>query len=531
MDRTVLTVASLVMEALDTPVSLSVYLMMKHGEWDQLARKSIDPRSYTAADSYKLACDYKATELLRKFPGLPVDIDRVAVAKQAFFSSEKKCCKSNLRLHSYVHNPSSEECDVRILKFLQGVRRRVRRILGRLPDGLNPRFGPGATFESRSFGAPVLTLGDKLEMGIHLTPSAIDLSGALYESAWGRGLVRECPSLSAPRIVRGNRFFTVPKDALKDRGACAEPGGNVALQLAVGRVIRERLLRAGIDLRRGQEIHGQKVVTASREGDVATIDLASASDSICRNLVKLLLPEDWFLLVSSLRSPTTEVDGRVYWLEKFSSMGNGFTFELETLIFWALTQECVGEDFHVLTYGDDIMIPTKSARDVIACLEFFGFEVNTRKTFFTGYFRESCGTDSFNGEVLRTFRWDSVPIEPSDWISVHNGLKHMLSDVITDKAESVFRHVLGALPRVVRQLRGPRELGDLVLHDPNPQTWIRKWKNSIRKVAVWQPVTPKVPIECFRLPVQFALALYGVPSDGLAPRRVGGYRQGWVEYS
>jgi hypothetical protein len=282
--REVCHVAERYLEALDSPVSLSVYLMLKYEEWDQIAVKRTDPRTYTACAKDRFTRDYLATELLRKYPGLPIKGDPTAAAKDAFWAAEARCAKTNVRLLPYIVDPLSEDCDVRVMDYLRDVRKMVGDILGPLPATLDARFGPGATFETRNHPCRSnLTLGDKLELGIQCTPSATDHTKFLYETAWGRALVREFGDRSAPVYVRGNRFFTVPKDATIERGACAEPGGNVSLQLAVGRMIRSRLKQnAGIDLRRGQEIHGERALHASREGTLATIDLSSASDTVAK---------------------------------------------------------------------------------------------------------------------------------------------------------------------------------------------------------------------------------------------------------
>jgi len=74
-------------------------------------------------------------------------------------------------------------------------------------------------------------------------------------------------------------------------------------------------------------------------------------------------------------------------------MGNGFTFPLETLIFWALTRAVCGSTATVSAYGDDIICPSDRAEDVIAVLTEVGFSVNLEKSFWNGPFRESCGSD------------------------------------------------------------------------------------------------------------------------------------------
>jgi len=134
-------------------------------------------------------------------------------------------------------------------------------------------------------------------------------------------------------VVTSNVMFTVPKNSQIDRCACKEPDGNMFMQKAVGDHIRSRLKqRCGIDLNdqsRNRSLAQQGAIT----GALATIDLSAASDSLTTGLCELLLPDLWFSLLMALRSPSTSIDGVLHVNEMMSSMGNGFTFEVESLLF------------------------------------------------------------------------------------------------------------------------------------------------------------------------------------------------------
>jgi hypothetical protein len=71
-------------------------------------------------------------------------------------------------------------------------------------------------------------------------------------------------------------------------------------------------------------------------------------------------------------------------------MGNGFTFELMTLILLSLSRSL---DSSASVFGDDIIIATDKSKRLIECLEAVGFTVNVDKTFTSGPFRESCGAN------------------------------------------------------------------------------------------------------------------------------------------
>nr|UUW21353.1 MAG: RNA replicase beta chain [Sanya fiers-like virus 32] len=314
--------------------------------------------------------------------------------------------------------------------------------------------------------------------------------------------------------------------------------------------------------------HKQLARIGSLTGAVATIDLSNASDTVCYNLIKLLLPPDWWQLVADTRSSHTLLEGRWVKLEKFSSMGNGLTFELETLVFFTLAKvlqelEPPVEDPYTpgLTtsvYGDDIIVPTSVSRSMVAALKFFGFTPNEKKTFLKGPFRESCGGDYFAGHDVRPHFQKEVCEEPHHLIALANGLRRLgrrldgLGSGV-DHRVAWFR-CLDAIPRPIRICRGPEELGDLVIHD-EPEHWQSRnpirVRSSIRYLRVWRAVPNRLKgWDQYRPGVVLSVALYGgssgTPStpvstaeqarlSGVVPRirgsYVSGYRFGRVAYS
>jgi hypothetical protein len=370
----------------------------------------------------------------------------------------------------------------------------------------------------------------------------------------------------APRceaIVRGNRFTTVDKDAHKKRGICIEPSINVFYQLAVGTWMTNKFRSTILwEKEEQQEFHKLLARLGSLTGSLATLDLSNASDTVCRNLVKLLLPTDWFQLLESLRSTHTFIGGKWVRLEKFSSMGNGFTFELETLLFHCITAVVARESRQtadwfgrtVSVFGDDIICPTDCAKDVISALEFFGFKLNKEKSFYNGKFRESCGGDFFEGKDVRPHYLKEDPREPHQLIALANGLnrfrrRHL--DCGGSDITDCWLRVLDALPSRIRSLRGPEGLGDLVVHDEE-RTWNFIVRSSIRYFRVWRPVPfGRTGWHHFRPGVVLASALYGagdganyietttgkrkLVSEGVLSRvngeYVSGYRFGCVAFS
>lgn len=224
-------------------------------------------------------------------------------------------------------------------------------------------------------------------------------------------------------VVAGNKLAFVPKDVAKCRTIAIEPSLNMFLQKGIGEFLTRRLRAFGIDLR-DQELNRTRAREGSVTGNLATIDLSDASSRIPRELVKLLLPADWFHLLDSVRSPIGVMpDGSEHRYEMFSSQGNAFTFPLESLLFYALSAAVDG-DFskksQVSVYGDDIIVPTNSFHGVSDILEWAGGSVNYLKSFHYGRFRESCGGDYINGTFVRPIYYKDSARKYSDVAKLYN---------------------------------------------------------------------------------------------------------------
>jgi len=535
MERLVLTL----MEDLACPRSLTVAILVRHSEWHQLVHLECRPEDHQSDDSYHRAAI--ATGLLMKCSELDTGIDKKQAALKKFWEAEALCYQTNQRLSPYLYHsgkPASDQ-DWARRRVLAALRKEIARILGPLPRALKGRFGPGSTFGDRG---RLTTVADKLQS----TPTTTRLDYLVhlqwFGSAWSRSLqAGRCNSID---VVRGNRFLTVPKNAKTDRSIAVEPSLNVFYQLALGSAVRQRLKAYGIDLDTGQDLHREMARESSISGACATIDLSMASDTVSSNLVKLLVPRAWLELLESLRSPMTLIEGRWYRLEKFSSMGNGFTFELETLIFTAavkvacdmsMVKALPGVDFSC--YGDDLICPAPAVRNLKNILAFLGFKINPEKSFVEGPFRESCGEDFYNGTAVRPHFIKEFPREPQEWITFANGLRRRAWPY----AIRTWHRSLDHIPYDIRCCRGPRDLGDIVIWD-HIDMWLVKWKGSIRYVKCYKALPSRVvPWTHFNSHTKLAYALYTAgsrpfpgadPNDGVTPRdAVSGFRTGWVPYS
>jgi hypothetical protein len=514
-------------------------MLVKYGEWDQLATLQLSPSNYLDARAYYL--DAIATEYLRKHQGLPTSFNKAREAEKKFWESESLCAQTNVRF-SRVNNNSYEMPDLRLASFVASVKKEMKTLLRGVPNEVYPRFGPGATFDDKG---RLTTVADKMMSVPTVSSGAICFLDLWKNTAWGREYLARSGKGGRLRIENSDRFTTVPKDSKTDRSIAIQPSINIFYQLGVGDSIRNRLREWGIDLTFGQEIHRRVACESSLNGRMATIDLSSASDTISKEVVKALLPGNWYDLLASLRTTHTTLRGRRVFLQKFSAMGNGFTFELETAIFSSVVR-CVlrelglasqpGRDFFV--YGDDIIVPEAANCAVLSALRYFGFVPNPKKTFSTGSFRESCGGDFFDGQPVRAHYLKDEPHEPHEYIALANGIRRIYSrlnrcDRIRRNLIAVWHSVLDCLPSDIKRLRGPESLGDLVVTDD--RCWDTRCVPPSRgspemaEIRVWQPVSRRIALNHWTSWVVYAGALYGVDSQGITPRgAVSGYRKAWV---
>lgn len=514
------------MEGLNCPRALTVAILLRAGEWDQLTSLEVDPLHHLTPDSFRRSI--LATDLLRKLDGLPTGRDLPAITLDKWWWAERECFKTNRLLNEFLDLgtlrgvPASES----FRAFVARVRQNIQLVIGDGPPTTwEGRFGPGATVSDSSRACIV---PDKMSSAPTFTPNSMFHLVPWTGTLWARASA-ELGRL--PRSCRGNVYFTVPKDSRSLRACAKEPSINGFYQLGLGRVLRDRLNRVGIDLVNGQELHRRVARDASVKGHMATIDLKSASDCVSTALVKLLLPPRWVTALESLRSPLTNVDGRWVHLEKFSSMGNGFTFELETILFYGIARTLVpsqtswsdlkrvnsrGEG-DVYVYGDDIIVPSAYASDVVSALTFFGFTPNPRKTFLEGSFRESCGGDFFLGEPVRAHYLEEFPDEPQKFISLANGIRRAASQdasgrLLVDVRRSWFR-CLDSIPGQIRRCRGPEALGDIVIHDDETR-WDARWRGQVRYLRAYRPLMHgDVRWGGYSYSVQLASAIYGVATQ------------------
>lgn len=174
----------------------------------------------------------------------------------------------------------------------------------------------------------------------------------------------------------------------------------------LGRLIQERLLHCGLDIRTLQEKHKVLARVNSHSRRLATADLSAASDSITSELLRKVLPLPWFRAVMLGRTSHFTMDNQSYPLMSVATMGDGHTFPLQTLVFYCLLKaigDLLSRRTFVSVYGDDLIYPSWLHRYVRSIFPKMHLQLNMEKTYVSSWYRESCGGDYFRGIDVRPF--------------------------------------------------------------------------------------------------------------------------------
>lgn len=449
--------ASRFFKNLDTAVGRELRGYIRSNDHPSLLLVAVQPQHYSSVDVFWR--DWCAVNLLSKFPGLCLNIDTAQVALDGFVAGEEKCRITNKRLLSHSLKYDTPTTGISGDSLIESARQKIQRVLGDFSwDLVEPFFGfsSGASTRLRRVNGDAYY---KYQGKPDVTPSAALLGCCAIE--WIRNWSIEIRTqygldpCNWVNVVAGNRITTVPKNAKTDRVIAIEPDLNMYLQRGIGGFIRQRLKRVRIDLD-DQTINQRLALEGSIDGSLATLDLKAASDTISTELVRRLIPADWFDAMDRVRSKCgTLPSGEIVNYQKFSSMGNGFTFELESLIFWALSlsvvETCAGADRRCSVYGDDIIVPTAASGFLIELLDYVGFEVNSSKSFISGPFRESCGKHYFHGIDVTPFYIRKPIKDILDLFWLANSIRRWSSRTTPGFADSrflpVWERVLEALPR------------------------------------------------------------------------------------
>lgn len=235
--------------------------------------------------------------------------------------------------------------------------------------------------------------------------------------------------LGSARVIQDTpaQLGFVPKDASSVRLTQKSGAFTISLQKLFGDAIRTALLKENININ-DQTINQEWAEIGSLTGLVATVDLSSASDSIALRHLDLF-PKRWATYFRDLRdrSVTVGTNSSVYKLQMVASMGNGFIFELQTALFWAIARSVVevygGNVDFISVYGDDIILPSSAYDLFCSYMSYQGFTINAQKSYSGSCkFRESCGKHFHNGIDVTPFYIKNDVNDPSDHYHLINSV-------------------------------------------------------------------------------------------------------------
>lgn len=388
-----------------------------------------------SGQAYEFFCRYQAGSLLKKFPFKGTDCALAAL--ENFQQGERSCSLYNHENFRALLRLNESHPDY--FGVVDEIRDDIRRLLGDAPPMElifdQAQHGPGTTNDgSNSLGIKTTSYFKWSEFPYTVTQSCLPYAREAIErdprwiGALDDAYRTSIGNLYGPidlthfwnsvfMVINGNKVANVPKTYLTDRTIAIEPRLNVYLQLGVDRVIRNRMFRYWKYDLNDQGLNQNLAYLASLssfaspEDSLTTLDLKNASETASCKICEIYLPPAWLDLMYDLRSPQGYLkignDPSKYLefnYEKISSMGNGFTFALESLIFGALVRAAIrrtGSKRKSGVYGDDLIVPTTAYPYLKSLLELSGFTINTSKSFYKGPFRESCGKDFFLGVDVR----------------------------------------------------------------------------------------------------------------------------------
>jgi hypothetical protein len=377
---------------------------------------------------------------------------------------------------------------------LVAITRRARNLLSRLfvsfdPKDVIPRHGPGAV-------ATKQRLWDKYRW---TNVSANITKHYPFDEYFCSSIGHVCDRWQTFASVTDEdlpaRVLLVPKDSRGPRLISCEPVDYQWIQQGLGRAIvelveRHKLTKFNVHFT-DQQPNQFGALLGSSTGRYSTLDLNEASDRVSVGLVRLLFPETIFDYLMACRSSSTVLpDGSRLELQKFAPMGSCLCFPILALTVWAILAAGAPDAYtreRILVYGDDVIVPTAYAGDAIKHLESFGLKVNRDKSCTSGLFRESCGTDAFNGINVTPVRlrtvWSSSPRPETytSWIAYANSFYDRKRFLTYDLIVRELLHVYREIPDASMSLTCPslRETPD----GAKPKR--RRWNKSLQKLEYY----------------------------------------------
>lgn len=372
----------------------------------------IHASTYSLVDRYEFAAAYVKAHFFDRFFYTAEVANDSALNSEAtarFLQTVREGEEANerIRMRSCDSHMNSVLCEASLI---------AGRILGELdyPEIFNAcKHGPGASTTVRVRDS-------------YLDIKAVDISGtrSMLETftrhylQWDVSLrdwlvkgLRHCRRNLGFRVIEHLKMSFVPNKFDKKRGICPETTLGMFFQLGTGKIIAQLLAQfANIDIETQADCHRLLVVKASllKELGLATIDWSEASDRVWLEICRAVLPSDWYEWLIHIRTGAVLVGDHVVELPMISTMGNGYTFPLETLVFYVLLCGLARThgvaELGISVFGDDCVVPVALMPHVHTLAVELGWKLNLAKSFEDGGFRESCGVDAYRGLRIRTFK-------------------------------------------------------------------------------------------------------------------------------
>lgn len=339
-------------------------------------------------------------------------------------------------------------------------------------DDLIPRHGPGAVSDMK-------TGQDKYNFPVW--PERLEEVFPFHFF----GQPNELFELSQPsKYEIPAKLLAVPKTLKGPRLIASEPTALQFCQQAILGWLRDNTpspLRTCVDFH-SQLPSRELALQASKLGDLATVDLSSASDRLTLWAVERVFRKSQDLLdaINATRSIYC-VDGTgsgkfsLIKLKKMACQGCAYTFPVQSMVY-AIAAISVrlyesgyspyprkGRDRKVTlkaihtaarrvrVFGDDLIVPSQDVPVLAHLLVDLGLRVNASKTHHTGHFRESCGMDAYKGVDVTPLYIHSTELAPTaasvtSWIDVRNNAYHKGLWALTRLLDST---LYGVFPRSI----------------------------------------------------------------------------------
>lgn len=230
-----------------------------------------------------------------------------------------------------------------------------------------------------------------------------------------------------------SKLTTVPKNLLTKRVITMEPATNMYLQKGMLRAIQRHILshkflKHVIPLKT-PEINVERAREGSITGQIATVDMSDASDTISYKLIKDCVRHTvWRYPFIGFRTSWVSIPKRGnHKLWKNAPMGSALCFVTMCLLLSAICCIAITRSGHTpkisdfTVYGDDVTIDVTYLKEFFDVCAECGFKINHMKTFTKGNFRESCGGEFLCGVDVTPLR---IPRKYSTdalmWYDFHN---------------------------------------------------------------------------------------------------------------